>query len=142
MLKWMQNILGYCDRKKIVVNLCCNIPSYLLVRPFIQSKGRGWGRSLFQPTTEFTFLQNMKIWCTIQVIINPLMLIFFNQDGNYRFYLHFCISQFFIMRHYQKKNIKWPSYPQSYGKKIFIREWEPAAKSLYNYVFRVNVNLN
>ena len=38
---------------------------------FPRIKGRGLRRSLFQPATEFTLLQNMTIWCKIQVIIHP-----------------------------------------------------------------------
>ena len=32
--------------------------------------------------------------------------------------------------------------PLELWEKIIIREWESAGKSLYKYVFRVNVNLN
>ena len=32
----------------------------------------GRGKSLFYPAASFTLLENMKIWCNIQVIIYPL----------------------------------------------------------------------
>ena len=31
-------------------------------------------KGLFWPAASFTLLENMKIWCKIQVIINPLIL--------------------------------------------------------------------
>ena len=34
--KWMQNIRGYYDKRKIFVNLGCKFPSLLLFRPFNQ----------------------------------------------------------------------------------------------------------
>ena len=41
----------------------------------IRGDGIGWkqrGKSLFYPAACVTLLENMKIWCTIQVIIYPL----------------------------------------------------------------------
>ena len=48
----IENIRGYYDNGKIVVNLVCYFPCHLLVNSFIQQKVRGWdkgreGRSLF-----------------------------------------------------------------------------------------------
>ena len=36
--------------------------------------GSGWRVSLFQTAASFTLLETMKIWCNIQVSINPLLV--------------------------------------------------------------------
>ncbi len=48
---------------------------YLSVRSSIRRgcKGDEKGESLFQPAAYFFLIENMKIWCKIQVIIYPLV---------------------------------------------------------------------
>ena len=61
--------VGYYDREKIVANFACYHGTRLMVR---SSNMRGWDKI---KGGIIILLQKMKIWCKIQVIIYPLLLI-------------------------------------------------------------------
>ena len=63
-------IREYIDKGKFVVNLGCYNGPHFLVSLFIQSEGKGWdkGIGLLYPVMSITLLENMKIWCNIQVM--------------------------------------------------------------------------
>ena len=72
---------GNFDRGKVVVNLACYHGTRLLVSLFIPvggenlGKGGGWGEDICLPATSFTLIENMIIWCKIQVIIYPFTVL-------------------------------------------------------------------
>ena len=68
----MQNIRGYYDRKKLsLIQVTISTVSYWSVHPV--ERGKVGVRSLFYPAKRFTVLENIKIWCKIQVLINPFL---------------------------------------------------------------------
>ena len=87
---------GYYDRGKIVI-----FP--IIYWSVVVSCSRRWDVVRWEPATRFTLLENIKILCKIQVIINPLI------NCNIIVLLNKLLNK---KQHYQRKNSEFVPIPR------------------------------
>ncbi len=78
--KWMQNVRGYYDRGKLsVIQVAITLVIFQSVRSANKREGDGVKRVDGRNKYVLLFLENIKIWCYIQITIYPF--IYNNKDS-------------------------------------------------------------